>query len=221
MLKIAELRNDYMSRYHNALYLGDVEEQIKMFKELGQVQMAYLAAKSHGLEEEAEKILAEAEVTPDKISSLPTNGVLLKPPTPINRQEQNWPLLEISRNIFSNSMLQESEKPTQTIEPTGTGMFDGAGEWANDDLSSDMPDLNKLNLSAADAVDIPLEDGGWDIDVEIPLPEEQLKSPDGTDYSTAITQGMSRNEQWARNSNIAVDHIAAGQFESAMNVIIF
>jgi len=218
MLKISELRNDYMSRYHNSLYLGDVEEQIKMFKELGQVQMAYLAAKSHGLEEEAEKILAEAEVTPDKISALPTNGILLKPPTPINRQEQNWPLLEISRNIFSNSMLQESENPTNTIEPTGTGMFDGVGEWANED-SNDMPDLTKLNLSAADAIDVPLEDGGWDIDVEIPLPEEQLPTSNNNEFNSIITQGMSRNEQWARNSNIAVDHIAAGQFESAMKIL--
>lgn len=36
MLKIAEMRNDSMSRYHNALYLGDVEEQIRVLKEVGQ-----------------------------------------------------------------------------------------------------------------------------------------------------------------------------------------
>lgn len=36
MMKIAEMRNDYMSRYHNALYLGDVDEQIKVLKETGQ-----------------------------------------------------------------------------------------------------------------------------------------------------------------------------------------
>lgn len=28
MLKIAEMRNDVMSRFHNALYLGDVREQV-------------------------------------------------------------------------------------------------------------------------------------------------------------------------------------------------
>jgi coatomer protein complex subunit alpha (xenin) len=36
MLKIAELRGDTMSRYHNSLYLGDIEDQIKLLKEIGQ-----------------------------------------------------------------------------------------------------------------------------------------------------------------------------------------
>jgi coatomer subunit alpha len=36
MIKIAELRGDQMSRFHNALYLGDIEEQIRMYKEVGQ-----------------------------------------------------------------------------------------------------------------------------------------------------------------------------------------
>lgn len=29
MLKIAEMRGDAMSRFHNALYLGDVREQVR------------------------------------------------------------------------------------------------------------------------------------------------------------------------------------------------
>lgn len=36
MCKIAEMRGDNMSRFHNSLFLGDVEEQVKMFKEVGQ-----------------------------------------------------------------------------------------------------------------------------------------------------------------------------------------
>lgn len=36
MMKIAEVRGDTMSRFHNALYLGDVDERIKILKEVGQ-----------------------------------------------------------------------------------------------------------------------------------------------------------------------------------------
>jgi len=36
MMKIAELRNDNMSRFHNSLFLGDVEERIRLLKEFGQ-----------------------------------------------------------------------------------------------------------------------------------------------------------------------------------------
>ena len=36
MLKIAEMRGDVMSKFHNALYLGDIDEQLKILKEVGQ-----------------------------------------------------------------------------------------------------------------------------------------------------------------------------------------
>lgn len=34
MAKIAEHRGDFTSRFHNALYLGDVDNRIQMFKEI-------------------------------------------------------------------------------------------------------------------------------------------------------------------------------------------
>lgn len=38
MLKIAEMRNDIMSRFHNALYLGAVEERVRILEDAGQVR---------------------------------------------------------------------------------------------------------------------------------------------------------------------------------------
>lgn len=35
MLEIASKRGDNMSRFHNALYLGDVSERIRMLAEIG------------------------------------------------------------------------------------------------------------------------------------------------------------------------------------------
>ena len=35
MLKIAEMRNDTMGAFHNALYLGDVRERVKLLSEAG------------------------------------------------------------------------------------------------------------------------------------------------------------------------------------------
>ena len=35
MLKIAEMRNDTMGAFHNALYLGDVKERVKLLSEAG------------------------------------------------------------------------------------------------------------------------------------------------------------------------------------------
>lgn len=36
MLKIAELRQDTMSRFHNALYLGDADERMRVLKDVRQ-----------------------------------------------------------------------------------------------------------------------------------------------------------------------------------------
>lgn len=35
MAKIAEMRGDQMSRFHNALYLGNVEARIEVLREVG------------------------------------------------------------------------------------------------------------------------------------------------------------------------------------------
>lgn len=44
MMKIAELRGDNMSRYHNALYLGDVEEEVRTMRDVGQREFSSAAA---------------------------------------------------------------------------------------------------------------------------------------------------------------------------------
>ncbi len=36
MLKIAEMRNDVMGRFHNALYLGDIRERVKILEDAGE-----------------------------------------------------------------------------------------------------------------------------------------------------------------------------------------
>lgn len=70
MLLIAQNRNDIMSRFHNALYLGDVQERIRVLAEAGLrktiislqnvhslcvslVHLAYLTATLHNIEEMA------------------------------------------------------------------------------------------------------------------------------------------------------------------------
>lgn len=113
MLKIAEMRNDMMSRFHNALYLGAVEERVRILEDAGQFALAYVTAKTHGLEELAaraqESLQPEAapvgedgeeEVEePVPLPSIDAGATLLLPPTPILR-EDNWPLLTVTKGMF-------------------------------------------------------------------------------------------------------------------------
>jgi Coatomer WD associated region len=64
MLKIAEMRGNVMSRYHNALYAGSARARVAILKYAGHTALAYVCAKTHGLEHEA---AALAELLGDKL----------------------------------------------------------------------------------------------------------------------------------------------------------
>ena len=48
MMMIAEIRKDTSGQFQNALYLGDVEERVKILQGCGQTSLAYLTAATHG-----------------------------------------------------------------------------------------------------------------------------------------------------------------------------
>ena len=60
MMKIAEVRKDVNGQFQIALLLGDVPERVKILENCGQRSLAYLTAKTHNLEEEAERIAETA-----------------------------------------------------------------------------------------------------------------------------------------------------------------
>lgn len=44
MLKISEMRNDVMGSFHNALYLGDIRERVRILEEAGAPPLSALLA---------------------------------------------------------------------------------------------------------------------------------------------------------------------------------
>ncbi|KAJ3408073.1 hypothetical protein HDV05_005149 [Chytridiales sp. JEL 0842] len=225
MLKIAELRGDNMSRYHNALYLGDIEEQIRLMKEVGQYPLAYLSAKTHGLEEEAEAILAASGL--EAPPPLPAPGELLRAPAPILRQfDSNWPLLTVSKGLFEGGMLpQANNNPLAAPIGMPDAAFEEVGDWDDDDL--DLPGgapAKKPSPTRAAAADLDGEDGegeGWGDD-DLDLGDDFVPAETGhasVDF-VAPAPGPSVTDVWVQSSQLAADHIAAGSFETAMNVSI-
>jgi coatomer protein complex subunit alpha (xenin) len=107
MLKIAEMRNDIMGRFHNALYLGDVQERVRILEESNHLPLAYATAKVHGLTEAAEDLEAKLLGENKSVPSLPEEGksVLLMPPRPI-LQENNWPLLVVTKGLFEGAFAE-------------------------------------------------------------------------------------------------------------------
>lgn len=223
MLKIAEMRGDVMSRFHNALYLGDVRERVRVLRESGLTALAYACARSHGLEEEA-TALAE-ELGPEKLPKLHLpNGArprLLMPPTPITRDQGNWPLVAVGRGFFDRPEGASAQLPEGLTGDELSGAMDGEeGGWGGDDLG--LP--GGSGLPRADDGEA---GGDWDVDdLEIPpeLVAQGQAAVAAADKAAAAafaapTPGVPAAQRWAQNSNIPGELAASGDFDSAMRCL--
>ncbi|ROW07448.1 hypothetical protein VMCG_03738 [Cytospora schulzeri] len=204
MAKIAEHRGDFTARFQNDLYLGEVD-RVQMFKEVDLYPLAYMTAKSQGLEEECQSILEATGLTEDQIT-MPKIGAPLSPPKPVvPTYKANWPTKATSTSIFEKALMGEVEGLSLEDTPAAANGF----EDTEDDI------VAKTGTLANDDDD---EDAaGWDMgDDVVPDVEGDFVNVESTDAGGA---GSSEADMWARNSPLAVDHVAGGSFESAMNLL--
>ncbi|KAL4960792.1 coatomer subunit alpha [Aspergillus stella-maris] len=200
MAKIAEHRGDFTSRFQNAIYRGDVQDRIEMFKEVDLYPLAYLTAKSHGLTEEAESILEAVGLTEDQIS-LPSIETPPQVPQPIvPSHKASWPVKAAGHSSFEKALLGEV----------------GAGDEEAAELGFE-PEEEEGAVTAGEALDEDDEDAaGWDMGDEINVEEDvDFVNVDSAEGGAGSTEA----DLWARNSPLAADHVAAGSFETAMQLL--
>ncbi|KAJ1339881.1 hypothetical protein BSLG_005541 [Batrachochytrium salamandrivorans] len=170
-----------MSRYHNALSWEMLKIRCTLLK-ISAIPLAYLAARTHGLHEEADAILAAAGLTePPPIFP---NAQLLKAPTPIIRQpDSNWPLLTVSKNMFEGTITQNTSSISAPVASMDDPDFANAGDWGDEDL--DIPEITgdraKPNTATANVVSngaahSPGEESGegWDIELDLDIPLDDM-----------------------------------------------
>ncbi|KOS23379.1 putative coatomer subunit alpha [Escovopsis weberi] len=206
MAKIAEHRGDFTSRFQNALYLGEVEDRIQMFKEIDLYPLAYMTAKSHSMEEECQGILEATGLTEEQLT-LPTLGETLTPPKPVVPTfKGNWPTKSSSQSFFEKALLGEVEGLSLADEPAAANVIDAEGIEEDDSKAKRVAVLDDEEDAA-----------GWDMgDDDVPEVESDFVNVDGAEAGGA---GSSEADLWARNSPLAVDHIAGGSFETAMQLL--
>ncbi|KAK3106032.1 hypothetical protein FSP39_011311 [Pinctada imbricata] len=227
MMKIAEIRKDTSGHYQNALFLGDVNERVKILKGCGQKSLAYLTAATHGLDEEAEQ-LKEGFGEKDRVPDLYPNATLLQPPTPISQQESNWPLLTMTKGFFEGAMAAGTTKKTG-LAAAAVDMDDvGEGGGWGDDADLVLDDEGGFGGEGLDdeaLVGGDEEGGGWDVgDDDLELPADLDIGPSSAGggeegYFVPPTKGTSQSQVWCNNSQLPVDHILAGSFETAMRLL--
>lgn len=208
MAKIAEHRGDFTSRFHNALLLGEVEDRIQMFKEIDLYPLAYMTAKSHGLDDECQAILEATGLSEDQIN-VPSLGEPSLPPKPVvPTYKFNWPTKATSQSFFEKALLGQVEGLSLEDEPAA------ADDMALDD-GGDASAAAKRNGALANEDD---EDvAGWDMgEDDVPEADSDFINVDSADAGGA---GSSEADLWARNSPLAADHVAGGSFETAMQLL--
>ncbi|BGP32055.1 hypothetical protein JCM10296v2_003834 [Rhodotorula toruloides] len=237
MSKIAEMRGDPMSRFHNALYTGNVEGRVNVLAEAGMTPLAYMTAKTNGLDDLAQQILESADLTAEEVEPvLPPSQhqrSTLRPPRPVNpTADSNWPSVGVTESFFDRALAAAANG-----EPTGLDAYDEedlleqavAGEegglaWAAEDRldkheaqeAEDAWDLAGDEEGHGDAAGGGAFGAGDDGAADGPAgagasPEDELSGP--------VQPGIPESELWVRNSPLAADHVAAGSFETAMGLL--
>lgn len=206
MAKIAEHRGDMTSRFQNALYLGDAQNRIEMFKEVDQYPLAYLTAKAHGLDDQAQEIIEASGLTAEEIKLPPIGQPKAPPKAIVPTHKANWPTKNIGASSFEKALVADGD---EAIVPETNGY------GAEDLLAEEEAGVNGFGGDEGEDDDAA---AGWDMgDDAVP----DVEAEDFVDVSAEAAggAGSSESDLWVRNSPLAADHAAAGSYESAMNLL--
>ncbi|KAG6475062.1 hypothetical protein ZIOFF_064279 [Zingiber officinale] len=217
MLRIAEIKNDIMGQFHNAMYLGDIHERIKILENAGHLPLAYATAVSHGLEEIASRLATELG---ENVPILPEDKKrsLLLPPSSLMCCG-DWPLLRVMRGIFDNA-LDTGRAGNEEEEDANNA------DWGDEELDivdvDDMIQNADISAELEDGIENKdNEEGGWDLeDLELPPDADTPKaSANASSLFVAPTPGMPVSQIWIQKSSLAGEHAAAGNFDTAMRLL--
>ena len=120
----------------------------------------------------------------------------------------NWPAINVGENYFEKALANgalEGGEPYINGTDGATAGSSALDDWAKDEEVQE---------------DVPPEEAGWDLDADADEAEEEEVegSEPEEELGAGATPGVSETALWVRNSPFAGDHVAAGSFETAMQV---
>uniref|UniRef100_A0A0D3DIB2 Uncharacterized protein n=1 Tax=Brassica oleracea var. oleracea TaxID=109376 RepID=A0A0D3DIB2_BRAOL len=221
LMKIAEVKNNVMGQFHNALYLGDVKERVKILENAGHLPLAYITASVHGLKDVAERLATELG---ENVPSLPEGKTpsLLMPPSPV-MCGGDWPLLRVMKGIFEGGLESAARGGAVDEDEEDAGGDWGEGLDMVDVDGMENRDIEAILAEAEGAEEDNDEEGGWGELEGLDLPPE-LDTPKASANARSSvfvtpTQGMPVSHIWSQKSSLAAEQAAAGSFDTAMRLL--
>lgn len=202
------------------LMTGDVEKRVAILANAGQLPLAFNIAASNGLTEIAQSLLDRMDPdVAERCRALPIRKPIeLKQVTAVT---DNWPLLPVQESYFTR-MLKEPgmlDYVPEAVDTKGTTWGDDDDDLFGDNTKAEAADEDDLDAGAAPAVG----GGEWDDDLDIDTSSLPAQAQDISTKSVGgyvvPREGESMQKHWVENSQLAVHHIAAGSFASALQLL--
>lgn len=160
------------------------------------------------------EILEAAGLTEADVDDVPSFGqsTLRPPPVITPTTTFNWPALSTGESFFDKALANGNleggaDAPYLNGIDSGAAASAALDDWAKDEEAVE---------------DIAAEEGAWDLDAEAEeaaeAEQEEEAAEEEVDLGAGATPGVSETELWTRNSPFAADHVAAGSFDTAMQV---
>jgi coatomer protein complex subunit alpha (xenin) len=166
--------------------------------------LAYLTAKTNGLDDLASEILSTAGLTEADLEDMPSFGrSTLKPPSIVTSTANlQWPSASSGENFFDQALAN--------------GALDEVEGAASGDVALDKWENEEEEVEEEAEAD----EGGWGLDGDAPeaVVEEDDEVAAEAELGASATPGLPEPQHWSRNSPFAADHATAGSFETAMQV---
>lgn len=197
-------RNNASARFSTSLLLNSVENRMELLQQAGLGPLAYALAKSRGLDDEADQIREEAGKKTTDIQ-ITVKGDLTTPSVRHDTWRQNWPVKK--RETVDIMNIDTSSVADAGSGASGAGAGAGAGAAAG-----------TAGAAAAGGAGAVVDEDAWDIDDELEDGMAELNIDDNEAGSAGAVAGAV-GPDWAQKSTVPADHIAAGAFESAAQLL--
>lgn len=142
---------------------------------------------------------------------MPSYGAssLKTPPVVTSTADLVWPSVSTGENFFdkalANGVLEGGAEP-EYLNGDAAGAHSALDAWAKEEEEEE----------------IDAEEAGWDLDAgedeAAAVEADEAVEEEEEELGAGATPGANETELWVRNSPLAADHVAAGSFETAMQV---
>ncbi|KAH0785747.1 Coatomer subunit alpha-3 [Histomonas meleagridis] len=202
--KLNEMKCNETLSLQRSIWLNDRKNIFDIVKDINPT-ISYIAANNN--EELLKKVNLDEEVK-DKLKQNVNIKADLQS-TNVNKDIEDWPLLNITQPIFDFT----PNKNKSIIDQIDDDDDEGNG-WGDDDIDNLLDNTNENNKNIDEAFD-----GGsnWDIDDDLNIDESILGSTNGNMFIP--TNGEDIHDKWSANSNVPGEIIAAGYFGQALQTL--